>query len=119
MLTPNQVLRLFVEFIFVLLGAMLLWLDVSGKLFVDRYSWSWLALSAAMLFWGARALVKPGKNWAPGERWIRGASLLLLGVVMLVTSRVPFVYVRAAMATVAVILILRGLAGAGLALRAR
>lgn len=118
MLTPNQMLRLFVEFIFVLLGAMLLWLDLAGKLFVDRHSRGWLALSVAMALWGARALVKPGKNWAPGERWIRGASLLLLGAVMLVTSRVPFTYVSASMATVAVILILRGLAGAALAIRA-
>jgi hypothetical protein len=119
MLAPNQMLRLFVEFIFVLLGAMLLWLDLAGKLFVDRHSWSWLALSVAMLLWGARALLKPAQNWAPGERWIRGASLVLLGAVMLVTSRVPFTYVGASMGMVAVILILRGVAGAGLALRTR
>jgi hypothetical protein len=119
MLSPNQMLRLFVEFIFVLLGAMLLWLDLAGKLFVDRHSWSWLALGVAMVLWGARALMKPGANWAPGERWIRGSSLLLLGGVMLVTSRAPFPYVRALMATLAVVLILRGVAGAGLSLRAR
>jgi hypothetical protein len=72
-----------------------------------------------MLLWGARALLKPAQNWAPGERWIRGASLVLLGAVMLVTSRVPFTYVGASMGMVAVILILRGVAGAGLALRTR
>lgn len=119
MLTPNQVLRLFAEFIFVLLGALLLWLDLAGKLFVDRHSTGWLVLSIAMLLWGGRALAKPGSKWAPGERWVRGFSLVLLGGAMLVISRVPFTYVSPLMVMVGVVLILRGLAGAWLAARTR
>lgn len=119
MLTPNQVLRLFVEFIFVLLGALLLWLDLAGKLFVDRHSWSWLGLGVAMLLWGARALIKPGQKWGRGERWVRGISLVLLGSIMLVTSRVSFLYVSSLLAMLGVVLILRGLGGAWLAVRTR
>jgi len=119
MLTPNRLARLFSEFIFIMLGVLLLWLDAGGKLFVNRHAWSWQALSIAMLLWGAWALARPGGRWAAGERWVRGLSLVLLGSVMLATSRVPFVYVRPMMMTVAVILILRGLLGAWLAMRAR
>lgn len=119
MLTPNQVLRLFTEFIFVLLGALLLWLDLAGKLFVDRHSTGWLVLSVAMVLWGLRLLAKPGQTRAPGERWVRGPSLVLLGATMLVISRVPFSYVSPLMVTVGVVLILRGLAGAWLAARRR
>lgn len=117
MLTPNQVTRLFVEFIFVLLGTLLLWLDLAGKLFVDRHSMGWMGLSIAMLLWGAWALVRPGKKWATGERWVRGVSLALLGSVMMITALVSFVYVRSMMMAVAVVLILRGLMGAWLAMR--
>jgi hypothetical protein len=119
MLTPNQVLRLFTEFIFVLLGALLLWLELAGKLFVDRHSTGWLVLSIAMLLWGLRLLAMPGQTCAPGERWVRGFSLVLLGGTMLVISRVPFSYVSPLLVAVGVVLILRGLAGAALATRGR
>jgi hypothetical protein len=117
MLTPNRVLRLFTELIFVLLGALLLWLEVAGKLFVDRHSTGWLVLSVAMVLWGLLLLAKPGQTRAPGERWVRGLSLVLLGGTMLVISRVPFSYVSPLMVTVGAVLILRGLAGAWLAAR--
>jgi hypothetical protein len=119
MLTPNQVLRLFVEFIFVLMGALLMWLSLRGRIHVDRNSIGWLGLSTAMLLWGARALYKPGRKWAPGERWVRGVSLLLLGGVMLAISRVPFLIVGPLLCAAGLLLILRGIAGAALALANR
>ncbi|GAC1622228.1 MAG: hypothetical protein PVS2B2_13790 [Candidatus Acidiferrum sp.] len=119
MFTPNRLLRLSIEFIFVLLGALLMWLGLTGKIFVDRYSVGWLGLSIAMLLWGARAMVKPGQRWAPGERWVRGLSLLLLGGVMLVISRVPFRFVGPLLGAAGLLLVLRGVAGAALALRSR
>jgi hypothetical protein len=119
MLTPNQVLRLSVEFIFVLVGALLMWLSLRGRIHVDRNSIGWLGLSIAMLLWGARALYKPGQNWAPGERWVRGVSLLLLGGVMLVISRAPFLIVAPLLGAAGLLLVLRGIAGAALALANR
>jgi hypothetical protein len=116
MLTPNRLLRLSIEFIFVLLGALLMWLGLTGKIFVDRNSIGWLGLSIAMLLWGVRALYKPGQRWAPGERWVRGLSLLLLGGVMLVISRAPFLSVGPLLGAAGLLLILRGMAGAALAL---
>ncbi len=47
MLTPERLLRFMIELIFVLLGALLVWLGLAGPLYgrtVDRHSRGWLIL---------------------------------------------------------------------------
>ena len=119
MLTPERLFRLIIELIFVMLGGLVVWLGVTGHIFFDRRAASWLILSAALILWGARALIKPDKRWAPWENRIRGWSLILLGAVMLVISRVPFAWVGPLLATVGVLLVLRGILGSMLVFRPR
>ena len=90
MLTPQQILRTAIELLFVLLGGLVIWLGLSGQLFFDRRRPSWLILSIAIILWGLRALYKPAPRASQPERWARGLSLTLLGVVMLAMSRAPF-----------------------------
>jgi hypothetical protein len=52
-------------------------------------------------------------------RWTRGVSLILLGLVMLAITRVPFLLVGQLLAVAGGILILRGVAGVVLILRPR
>jgi len=117
MLTPDKTLRLLIEFIFMLLGGLIVWLGLTEHIFFDRRRPAWLILSIAILLWGARALYRPGKFWSRWEDWTRGISLVLLGLVMAAISRVPFVWVGRLLAVAGVLLLLRGLAGSVLVFR--
>src|SRR5437899_12900791 len=92
MLTPERLLRLVIELIFILLGGLLIWFGFAGPIYgrtVDRHSISWVILSVTLILWGLRALYKPGQWWLRWGNWTRGLSLVLLGIVMLVISRGP------------------------------
>src|SRR5258706_12491178 len=122
-LTPAKTLRLSIEIIFVLLGGLIIWLGLTAHIFFDRRRPSWLLLSIALFLWGARALYQLGgtvekdKYWSRAENYSRGLSLFLLGMVMLVISRVPFAWVGPLLATGGALLLLRGLASSVLVFR--
>jgi hypothetical protein len=119
MLTPEKLLRLTIEIIFMLLGGLIVWLGMTGHIFFDRRTIPWLVLSVALILWGLRAIYKPGKWWLRWEDWTRGLSLALLGAVMLAISRVPFALVGPLLAAGGVLLALRGILGAVLVFRPR
>jgi hypothetical protein len=122
MLTPERLLRFMIELIFVLLGAFLVWLGIAGPAHgrtVDRHGSAWLMLSVLLILWGLRALYKPGQLWLRWQNWTRGLSLAILGVLMLVISRVPFLWVGPMLAAGGGLLVLRGMIGAFLILRPR
>lgn len=119
MLTPQRMLRLLIEVIFVLLGVLVIWLGLAGRVFVERHKPSWFILSAALILWGMRALYGPNKWWARWENWTRGLSLILLGLVMLAISRAPFMWVGPLLASAGVLMALRGIIGAALVFRPR
>jgi hypothetical protein len=117
MLTPERLLRLIIEFIFILLGALVAWLGLTGHIFFDRCKPSWLILSLVLILWGARVLYKPGQWWARWENWTRGLSLILLGMVMLAIARVPFAMVGTLLAVSGAILVARGIFASALLFR--
>jgi hypothetical protein len=119
MLTPQQVLRITIEIIFVMLGGLVVWLGLTGHILFDRRKPGWLLLSVALILWGVRALYKPGQWWSRKEQWTRALSLTLLGLVMLTISRVPFLWVGRLLALAGIVLMLRGLIGSALILRPR
>jgi hypothetical protein len=122
MLTPERLFRFMIELIFVLLGALLVWFGLAGPAHgrtVDRHGSAWLILSVALILWGLRALYKPGQWWLGWENCTRGLSLALLGVLMLVISRVPFLWVGPMLAAGGGLLVLRGIIGAFLIFRPR
>jgi hypothetical protein len=118
MLTPQRALRLTIEVIFVLLGVLVVWLALAGRISNEqRHNVSWLILSGALILWGLRALYGSDKRWARWENWTRGLSLTLLGVVMLAISRVPFSWIGPLLATAGILMCLRGIIGAALLFR--
>ena len=119
MLTPQRALRLVIELIFVLLGLLVVWLALSGRVTVERHKPAWFILSAALILWGLRALYGPNKWWARWENWTRGLSLTLLGAVMLAISRVPFEWIGPCLAAAGVLMALRGIIGTTLVFRSR
>src|SRR5258708_18343774 len=119
MLTPERLIRFMIELIFVLLGSLVVWRGLARRIYVDRHSAAWLILSVALILWGLRALYKPGQWWLRWQNWTRGLSLALLGVLMLVTSRVPFAWVGPMLAAGGGLLVLRGMIGTILIFRPR
>ena len=119
MLTPDRLMRATVGLIFVLLGALVAWLALRGRIFVDRHGKMWLILSIVLLLWGLRVLYKPGQWWAPWENWTRGLSLMLLGALMLAIIRVPFAWVKPMLVAGGVVLVLRGIVASALIFRPR
>jgi hypothetical protein len=114
MIMPFRFLRLIIEIIFVLLGALVVWLGLTGHIFFDRRKTSWVVVSAVLIFWGLRALYKPNKWSTQWENWTRGVSLTVLGVVMVTISRAPFTWVGPLLASGGILLMLRGIIGSAL-----
>lgn len=119
MLTTDRLLRIVIELMFVLLGVLVVWLGVTDRIYVDRGTAPWMILSVALILWGLYAFYRPGRAWLRGERWTRGLSLILLGVVMLAIARAPFLWVGKLFALAGLVLVLRGLVGSVLVLRPR
>jgi hypothetical protein len=119
MLSPARLTQFTVEIIFVLLGVLVVWLGLLGHIYFDPRSVSWLVLSIGAVAWGILAVAKPGQWWARWQKWNRGGSLMLLGVLMLVIGRVPFAWVGKFLALCGLILIFRGIAGSLLILKQR
>lgn len=119
MLTPQSVLRFTIELIFVLLGVIVVWLGLTGRVMVERHKPSWLILSAALLLWGLRALYGTKHSWARWENWTRGLSLILLGLVMLAIARVPFLWIGPLLIAAGIVMAVRGIIGAALVFRPR
>jgi hypothetical protein len=119
MLTTDRLLRVVIELMFVLLGVLVVWLGVTGRIYVDRGTAPWMILSVALILWGVYAFYRPGRAWLRGERWTRGLSLILLGIVMLAIARAPFLWVGKLFTLAGLVLVLRGLVGSVLVLRPR
>jgi hypothetical protein len=118
MLTPQRLLTLLIEIIFVLLGLLVVWLGLTGHIFFNRHKVSWLLLSVAIIVWGVRGIYrKPGSKPAALEDWVRALSLALLGLVLLAMTRVPFLWVGPMLACAGLMLTVRGIVGSVLLLR--
>jgi len=117
MLSPARLTQLMVELIFLLLGTLVFWLGWNGRIYFDRRGVPWLVISVALIAWGLLALAKPGQWGARWQKWNRGASLALLGVLMLAISRVPFLWVGRLLALAGLLLLLRGILGSLLILK--
>ena len=119
MLQPEQMIRMVIELIFMLLGGLAVWLGLTNQIFADPRKPTWLILAVALIAWGAYAFARPARMWQSGERWTRGISLILLGIVMLAIARAPFVMIGKLFAVAGVILAVRGIVGLALILRPR
>jgi len=118
-LSPARLTQLVIELIFLMLGTLVMWLGASGHIYFDRRSIGWLAISIGVMLWGLLALAKPGQWWMKWQKWNRGGSLVVLGLLMVAISRVPFLWVGKLLTVCGVVLILRGILGSVLILKPR
>jgi hypothetical protein len=118
--SPANLFRMMTEMIFVLLGCVLAGLGLTNRVMFNPRSPAWLGLGVVLVYWGARAWVKTARAARTAERTVTrlgGASLVLVGFMMLGLVAVGFRWVGIVLAIAGAILALRGLAGAVLSLR--
>ena len=119
MLTPARLTQFTVELIFVILGGLVVWLGLQGRINFAPHSVLWLALSVGVIAWGLLAVARPGLWWARWQKWNRGGSMILLGLLMLAIARAPFIWVGRLLAICGLVLVLRGVFGSLLILKRR
>ena len=120
MIHPANLFRMLTEILFVLLGGILVWIGLSTRFIFDPRKPAWLGLSAVLVYWGARAWMKTKRAARTTERTVLrvgGASLALVGLMMLSLVYVEFRWVGTVLEMAGGILVLRGLVSAGLSLR--
>jgi hypothetical protein len=103
-----------------LLGCVLVGLGLTSRFMFNPRSPAWLGLGVVLIYWGARAWIKTSRAARTAERTVTrlgGASLVLVGFMMLGLVAVEFRWVGVVLAIAGGILALRGLAGAVLSLR--
>jgi hypothetical protein len=109
---PANLFRMMTEMIFVLLGGFLVWVGLAGRFMFNPRKPAWLALGAVLVFWGVRALIKTARPARTVERTtlrVGGASLALVGLMMLGMVFVEFRWAGTVLAMAGGILVLRGL----------
>ncbi len=125
MLTPANLFRMMSEFIFILLGGVLVWLGLNNR-FLNPPSFNprspaWLGLGAALIYWGVRGWVKMARAARTTDVLVArvgGTSLVFVGFMMLSLVFLEFRWVGIVLATAGAVLALRGFLAAVLSLRA-
>jgi hypothetical protein len=120
MLSPANLFRMLSEFLFILLGGILVWLGLSNRFMFNPRSPAWLGLGAVLVYWGARAWTKTMRAARTSDRAVErigGTSLILVGFMMLSVGVIEIRWIGTALAVAGGILALRGLVAAILSLR--
>lgn len=118
MASPQALFGLINEIIILLLGLLLAFLALTG-----RFAWNlrrefWIVLAVALCLLGMRTVLRAGKYSTRWLHLVRGASFVIVGVIMLVVLVAPLAHMQTLLTAAGVVLALRGLLGAVLALRA-
>ncbi len=118
--TPASLLRMTNELIFVMLGGLLIWVGLSNRFMFDPRKPAWLGLGVVLVYWGPRAWIKTQRAARTPDRMaarIGGASLALVGLMMLSLVLVELRWAGTMLALTGGVLVLRGLFIVGLSLR--
>jgi hypothetical protein len=116
MANPSHFLRVLPEIVFVFLGVLVIWVATTGHYFFDPRSMAWLLLAGLLAIYGLVTV-----RWRGPERginWVRGGSLMLIGLIMLALSRARMNQVTPLLIVAGVVLASRGVIVAALVLAA-
>jgi hypothetical protein len=97
-----------------------MWVGLSSRFMFNPRNPAWLGLGVVLVYWGARAWLKTKRAARTAERTavrVGGASLALVGLMMLGLVFVEFRWVGIVLAMAGGVLVLRGLVSAALSLR--
>ena len=117
----NQLFRLINEMVFMLVGALLLWVGLFGRVYLfDPRRPGWLVVTAVLILWGARTWSRAPRFASSKERLamrIGGGSLAVAGFVLLSLAWAPFRLAGVLLAAAGGIFVLRGLVTAAIMAR--
>lgn len=109
MLQPARLFRMLNEFVLFLLGALLILLVISGRFSIPTRPGLWIALGIFLIYWGARAWIRPEPAATPRQKAVRGGSLALVGLLMLAIPLLPFRHAAILLGLAGVVLGIRGI----------
>ena len=114
--TP-QLFRLVTEIVFILAGALLLWVAVTGQYLFDARRPSWLVLAVFLILWGLRtwrrARLIAVRSARVAARMGAG-SLVLAGLIMFSLAWIPLGWVGLLLAVAGGVFVVRGLVSAAI-----
>jgi hypothetical protein len=112
-----RLFRVFNEMIFVVIGALLLWVALAGRYFFDPRQPSWLILAGVLIVWGVYTWLRARRVAPPRTRLamrIGGASVALVGSIMASLAWVPFAAAGLLLGAAGGVFVLRGLVSAAI-----
>jgi len=112
-----KLLRVFNEMIFVVIGALLLWVALAGRYLFDPRQPSWLILAAVLIVWGIYTWIRARRVTPPRTRLamrIGGGSVTLVGSIMAALAWAPFTVAGLLLGAAGAVFVLRGLVSAAI-----
>lgn len=114
---PQHLFRVLNELIFVLLGGILIWIAVTGAYRFNPRSMQWFLLSGLAIVLGLMSLLTRNTDPTRAGAYVRGGSLILVGLVMLSMAWAPYWLMVWLWIFAGVVLVLRGVIGAVMLLK--
>ena len=117
MASTANLFRMLSEFIFLLLGGLMILIAVTRSVGLPAYAAALVILGVVLIYWGVRTSMRPGQ---PEDRWparVRAGSLVLVGLLVLGIRLLPLREAPLLLAIAGIVLVLRGFAGAVLLMR--
>ncbi len=120
MANPSHLFRVVNEFVFMLVGALLVLFALTGRYLFNPRRPGWIALSALLIVWGLGTWRRAPRFADKSDRLvtkIAGGSLSAAGLVMLSLAWAPFEYAGWLLLATGSIFVLRGLVSAAIMAR--
>jgi len=112
MATPANLFRLLSEFILLLLGALLLLLALTRRVGLPARPAALIFLGVLFVYWGIRAWMRREQDVARAQTHLRGGSLVVVGLFVLVIPLLPLRHANLLLGMAGGVLVLRGIASA-------
>ena len=120
MASPSHTFRVVNEFVFMMVGALLVFFALTGRYLFNPRRPSWIALSVVLVLWGLATWSRARVSRLPAERLvakIAGGSLTVAGLIMLSLAWAPFRWAGWLLVATGSIFVLRGLVSAAIMAR--
>jgi len=118
--SPSHLFRVVNEFVFMLVGALLVLFALTGRYFFNPRRPGWIALSVVLILWGLGTWSRARRSRIAVDRLVTkigGGSLALAGLIMLSLAWAPFRWAGWLLLATGSIFVLRGLVSAAIMAR--
>ena len=117
---PGHLFRVLNEFVFMLVGSLLVLFALTGRYLFNPRRPGWIGLSLVLVLWGIGTWSRARRSRVPAERLVTkigGVSLVAAGLIMLSLAWAPFRYAGWLLLATGGVFVLRGLVSAAIMAR--